>query len=588
MQKMRKFFYISIVLLMSLLVSCSDFLEAEQDNTRDEDIFKETAYFTGPLNYAYDQLPRNFNTDMDVLTDNAVLREQSGNYYRASLGALSPNLNPLGTWAADYEIIRTLNVFLSNCVLDGSTKYRTPVRFFTLATETDYINNINYFYRLKGEAYGLRAYYLFDLLRDFGGRSVDGSMLGVPLVGNQILASTDVLDIPRATFEECVKAIVDDCDSALVVGKLPDLYGKENSGDVVYGSIFRDHISGAAVKALKARVLLYAASPAYNPDHDPAKWEAAAEAAAEAVSAAGGIDAAFSAREEYYFKQINNLNWKNYDVILRGRVSFGNNAFEIANFPPMLYGEAQVNVSQNFVDCFPDKDGYPISESVLYDPASPFTGRDARLALFVGYHGSKIGDYPLDIADGGVDAYRPDAKTSRSGYYLKKTLLETIRLTPGSSQGTTRANILFGLPEVFLNFAEAAVEAWGVSGDPQGNGFTAKDALLRIVNRDAMGQDKYLKNVIGDDRAKFLEYVRLQRRLELAFEGHYYYDLRRWYAGTPDWRNKINVPVYGGRIDKDGSFSTFELETRKYISAYPPIPYSEIYNAGLKQNEGWK
>lgn len=582
--------HIFICFLLGLITASCNFLEPETDNTRDESILDEAAYFCGPLNDVYNNLPDMFNIEMDVMTDNAVKRDMSGDYYRCGVGALSPNLNPIGIWTDGYKNIRTLNIFIDRMVLNDDTEWHTPVRFVELGSEENYKLNMDIFWRLRGEAFALRAYWQLELLRNYAGMTEGGQILGIPLVGNKILDINDDLDIPRSTFEECISAILEDCDSALVNNRLPDLY----TGSGAFASEYRGHVPGVAVKAIRARALLYSASPAYNPSGDLSKWETAAKAAAEAIQAAGGINAAFSTRDEYYFTALDNNDWGKYDVFLRGSVLTGNNAFETDNFPPQLYGNALINISQNYVDAFPDENGYPITESPSYDETDPYAHRDARLALFVGYHGGTIGaaSYVLDISEGGIDSYDPLKKTSRSGYYLKKTLRMAVNLTPGAITNTKRANILYGLPELLLNFAEAANMAWGPSGDPEGYGFTAKDALRRILTRDnkAAGA-QYLDNVIGDDQDRFNEYVRLQRRIELSFEGHYYYDLRRWYAADPDWESKINVPVEGIVITESENgteYKTVELEKRYFESPYQPIPYSEIYNAGLVQNKGWQ
>lgn len=572
---------LSVIGLAAL--TCCDFLDPETDNTRDESILDEAAYFCGPLNNAYASLPTLFNNSMDALTDNAVLRDCSEDYYYYATGALSPNFNPLGNWKSAYNCIRYLNIFLNRMVLNDSTTYKTPVRFTELTDDESFAQNIQIFWRLKGEAWGLRAYWLASLLKNFGGQTDDGQILGVPLVGSRVLTINDDLKIPRATYDECVNAIINDCDSAILVGKLPDKY---TGDDIVYGASMRGRICGAAVKALKARVLLFAASPAYNPTNDLTKWEEAAIAAGEAIQALGGINAAFSTRDEYYFTQVDNSTWKNWDVIFAGRVQSGNSSFERDNYPPQCYGNARINVSQNFVDIFPDSKGYPISESTEYDEENPFANRDPRLALFVGYHGSNINDYTIDIS--GKDTYSLTAHTTRSGYYLKKTLRTTISLEPGHGTSTKRVNILLGLPELLLNYAEAANRAWGVTGDPQGLGFNAKQALARILTRDNKNGTVYLDNVIGTDSDKFDEYVRIQRRIELSFEGHYYYDLRRWYAGESNWEEYLNVPVYGIMINDNSAYEKIYLENRNYHSPWQPIAYSEVYNAELVQNKGWQ
>lgn len=566
--------------------SCSDFLDPEADNTRDGSILDETAYFCGPLNDVYNNLPTLFDVKMDMLTDNAVKRDFLGDYYRCGTGAMSPALNPLDIWTKAYANIRTLNIFLSRMVLDESTEWKTPVRFFQLSTEADYEDNINMFWRLKGEAYVLRAYWMSELLRTYGGEAEDGRILGVPLVGDRILDISDDLNIERAAYDACVEAIVADCDRAINECNLPDVYGKDNPQSRVYGNTIKGHVSGAAAKAIKARVLLYAASPAFNRTGSQEKWERAANAAADAINALGGINVAFASRDEYYFTQISNYDWNKYDVVMRAKILPTNSELETEHFPPGMYGQAQLNVSQNFVDAFPDKYGYPINESSVYNPNLPYAERDPRLTQFVGYDGSAMGSYVLQIAGNGPDAYDPLKRTSRSGYYLKKTLRPTLNLRPGHATTTPRANIIIGLPELFLSFAEAANEAWGPDGADAG--FSAKEALRKILLRGNADGARYMDEQIGSDSGRFRDYVRLQRRLELSFEGHYYYDLRRWYAADDDWQSKINTTVYGVEISEDNGYKRIELEKRHFVSPYPPIPYTEVFNApAIVQNKGW-
>lgn len=565
------------------IASC-DFLEPETDNTRGSEVLDDPAYFCGPLNDAYDNLPSMFNLAMDAMTDNAVIRNFSGEYFSSASGGLSPALNPLGCWSSDYANIRLLNIFLNRMVLNDDHEFKTPIRFFALNNESDYENNMKMFWRLKGEAYALRAWYYFDLLRNYAGEGTDGQMLGVPLVGDKVLDQSQDLNIPRATLSECVKAIVDDCDSALVAGKLPNLY--KGTTDVVYNQSLSPHVSGAAAKAIKAKTLLLYASPAYNKENDDSRWVEAAKAAAEAIKAVGGINTKFFSYEEYYFSKVNNTSITQDNVILKGKWVLGDRTLETNNYPSMLYGNANLNVSQNLVDSFTDTRGYPIAESPSYNPSKPFDNRDARLDLFVGRDGGKIGGYVIDIS--GAERYNPLTCTSRSGYYLKKALnCNQVVCGPSNAvKGTPRACIMIGLPELYLMYAEAANEAWGISSDPENVGFTAKDALKRILVRYNKDGDTYMNAVIGTDKGRFREYVRTQRRIELCFEGHYYYDLRRWYAGEDDWKSKLNVMVYGIKATETG-YDHVKLEKRNFRAAYPPIPYTEVYNAGLVQNKGW-
>jgi hypothetical protein len=287
------------------------------------------------------------------------------------------------------------------------------------------------------------------------------------------------------------------------------------------------------------------------------------------------------------------------DIFFRSVVQSGNRAYENDNYPQSMYGNATTNPSQNYVDAFPDNSGYPIAESAVYKDDDPYANRDPRLALYVAYNGSGMGPgnyHIIESFEGGADAYVPVNKTSRTSYYLKKLLrYGTVSLRPGNLVGTARSYIILGKPELYLNFAEAANEAWGVKQDPHGLGFNAATVLKRIHLRywgNANG-DKYLDNVVNDDVTLFRAYIRNERRLELAFEGHYFYDIRRWInVLTDDYKSLLNTPVYGMEITRaaDGKYSYRRklIETKNYLSPYQPISYMELYNSSnLIQNKGW-
>jgi hypothetical protein len=600
---MMKNRYLSVLwVLMIGLYSCSDFLEPQTDNTMSEEtVFANAAYFSGPLMDAYDALSNNFDIAMDNMTDNSVSRNLSGDYYLSATGALSPDRNPLNNWVNGYRQIRRLNQFLSKMEFNPEAEIPTPVRFYKIATPQDSIDNVREYWRLYGETFFLRAYYYSELLRNFGGATANNELLGIPLVGDRVLEVTDDLKIPRASYADCVKAIVNDCDTAIKY--LPVEY---KGTDRVTGASMNGRASGISARALKARVLLYAASPAFNPVNDVKLWEDAAIAAGEAIrSVEGGfqnlVNAPVSSATEdignaYYFSQLQNKDWNSNgrDLFFRAAVLTGNKLYENENYPPSMYGAALNNPSQNFVDAFPDKNGYPITESSVYDENKPYDNRDPRLALYVAFNGSKMGPgnyYTIESHTSGTDAYSPLRNTSRTSYYLRKLLRpKTVSLIPGATAAATqRTRIILGKPELYLNFAEAANEAWGVTGDPHQFGFTAKAVLEKLHLKYGAG-NQYLNNVIGNDQNKFRDYIRNERRLDLSFEEHRYYDLRRWIPdGKPD---ALNVEIYGSKITKnnDGTFSyeRILLEKRDFKSPWQPIPYMELYNASLVQNAGWE
>ncbi len=589
MKKILK--HIILSLIPALLFGCSEYLDPSLDGSlTEEQVFTNDAYFNGVLNTVYGSIPTEFDYMLDCATDNAVTNDYSSNYFKMGTGALRPNMNPEGNWENAYRQIRRINIFLSKMVLDttGTKPFLTPVRFVKLGTPADSLDNINTFYRMLGEAYFLRAYYEADLLKRYGGRSSSGELLGFPIV-TDILYVEDNLNIPRNTYQECVVQIVSDCDSAKKY--LPVEYTGTNA---VLGATMNGRANGIAAMALKARVLLYAASPANNSVNDKAKWEEAAIAAGDALKAIGGLKD-FPTIDNYYFNQLNNKAYNIRDVIFRGAVQSGNRALESSNYPPSMYGDGVVNPSQNFVDAFPDKSGYPIAQSSLYKLTDPYLNRDPRLNLFVALNGTSMGAsnyHKVETFVGGIDAFNPSTSTSRTGYYLKKLLkYGSVNLVPGQLTGTSRAAIHLGTPELYLNYAEAAFEAWGAKADPKAYGFTAATIIERIHKRYGAGND-YMNQVAVNDGAIFRTLIRNERRLELCFEGHYFWDLRRWESGEN--LSAINVAVRGVTIEKDQTGTLLynmnvQLEKRLFNSVYMPLPYDELFNApALIQNKGWE
>ncbi len=589
---MKNLFKYSILyLILAMGFGCSEYLDPSLDGSlTEEQVFGNDAYFNGVLNTVYSSVPTDYDYMLDCATDNAVTNNYSSDYFKMGTGALRPNMNPESNWANAFRQIRRINQFLGKMVLDktGTKPFLTPVRFVKLGTKNDSIDNINTFYRMLGEAYFLRAYYESDLLKRYGGKSTSGEILGVPIV-TDILYVENNLNLPRNTYQQCVDQIVNDCDSAKKY--LPVEYTGTNA---VLGATMNGRANGIAAMALKARILLYAASPGFNSGNDKTKWEKAAIAAGDALKAIGGLKD-LPTIDNYYFNQLNNKAYNIRDIFFRGNIQSGNRALENSNYPPSMYGNGMVNPSQNFVDAFPDKTGYPIGQSTLYKTTDPYSNRDPRLNLFVALNGTSMGTssyHKIETFEGGVDAYDPSTSTSRSGYYLKKLLkYGSVNLVPGQLTGTARAAIHLGCPELYLNYAEAAFEAWGAKVDPKAYGYTAATVIERIHKRYGSAND-YMNNVAVNNEALFRTFIHNERRLELSFEGHYFWDIRRWEPSEN--LSVINVPVKGVKIVKDptGNLTynmNVQLEKRLFNSIYMPLPYDELYNApALVQNKGWE
>ncbi len=573
---MKKTYYLNfIILFVFVFTSCKDFMDPNLDNYKSEELIERAKNdFMGVLYVTYESLPTRVNFSYEAATDNAVTNNESTAASRAARGGLSAMNNPLGDpWTNNYKAINNLNWYLERMVLDYSNPIPTPVRF-----DIDPRVNMEYFYFTLGEAYFMRAWFQFDLLQKYGGVANDGKAYGFP-ISTTFLETGMNLDLPRNTYEECVERIVTDCDSAIKY--LPVTYSKAE-GLLSEGVISESgHASGAAALALKARTYLYAASPAYNTENDKTKWEKAAQAAMEAINIIGFDD--LMTFSNYFNKsRLNDNAYNNQDMFFRGPIQREVTTYEKENFPPRAgSGGGYINPSQNLVDAFPMQDGYPRTSPSAenpYDPQDVSVNRDPRMDLFIVRTGESFGGITVDTYIGGTDGYGTDVNATRSGYYLQKLLDRSVRIAAGSVITTSFANILLGRPELYLNFAEAVIMATE-DPDSKAYNYSAREVLAKIRNR-ALGNnaDKYLPAVT--DKNEFIELVRNERRIELCFEDHRFWDLRRWSSGLNDME-QINTPAYG-------IYSSQPVEVREYKSPYMPMPYSEMLKTkNMVNNAGW-
>ena len=210
--------------------------------------------------------------------------------------------------------------------------------------------------------------------------------------------------------------------------------------------------------------------------------------------------------------------------------------------PPSLYGNGQVNPTQNLVDAFPMANGYPITDAANsgYDPANPYANRDPRLTRYIVVNGSTLAGKTINTSTNSGDDAVDYLKTStRTGYYLRKLLREDVNTDPTSLQGKKHYSVHIRYTEIFLIYAEAANEAWG----PDGRGshaYSARDVIAAIRNRAKITQpDNYLASISSKDDMR--ELIQNERRLELCFEGFRFWDLRRW-------KKDLTEPARGVRI----------------------------------------
>jgi hypothetical protein len=579
---MKQIFKYLFVLLAGLTISsCENYLEPLDDKpVNDQMLNNDPVFMEGILLHAYKSLPNKYNYNSDAATDNAVSNVKTLNYLMIANGAWSSEYTPFNEYNDNFTEIYYINKFLS---LYENVNWSNDPKL--VAADNVAIAE-GHKKRLKGEAFGLRAYYQYQLLQTSGGIDAGGALLGFPIV-TEVKSASDNYKLPRNTFDDCVKQIVADCDIALqtLPLKYADITGNANYNKA-FGTRFLDRLDARGVNAIKAQTLLLAASPAFNPANNVAKWEAAAVAAAELIKDATNVLPATGLK----FYALASATAYNADVIWANSKT-NRNDFEQENYPPSQNGSGNINPTQNLVDAFPMANGYPISDAASkYDPAKPYTGRDLRFSEYIISDGQTF-NTPINTYVGAdKDGLNNLLTSTRTGYYLKKFMDPVAKYNPatGTWSQSARSFVHFRYTQMFLNYAEAANEAWGPKGDPKGYGFNAQSVLQQIRKRAGIAvADPYLLSDVATDQVKFRELVRNERRIELCFEGSRFWDIRRW-----NLINTMKTTAKGMSITNNAGIKTYsviDVEPRRYsdFMIYPPIPYNEVIKSGLIQNKGW-
>ena len=576
----------ALIASLSVVAGCEDPFNPEENFRMNKDQVKtRPQYAEGLLDYAYTQLPyRTFRFD-EVATDDAVSNQATNSYRAMAGGGWSSLSNAQDLWTVCFRSIMNLNDFLS-IIDDVNWKQSEP--------SVDEAFKL----RLSGEAYALRGIMKYFLLQNHAGMGADGTLLGVPEY-NSFVSSLEDFSAPRQTFAESVKSANDDLDKAIEnlpmdyvdVAEVPAKFNKLNitaeQYNNVFGSGFRQRMSGRIALAYKARLALLAASPRFNESGAADAWETAANANAKVLADLGGLDHfdpkgnIFWLKEQVTDSDLNEGNKTDTDEIIWRREMQDINTWEQDNYAPTVYGHGRINPTQNFVDAFPMKNGYPITEAASgYDPQHPYANRDPRLAQIVVYDMSKEWNQTIHILDGttndGVDATE---YSTRTGYYLRKHLREDVSVQTGKTSTQKHIIPIIRATEIFLNYAEAANEAWGPDGKGS-NGYSAREVIAAIRSRAGITQpDAYLASVTSKEAMRKL--IHNERRIELSFEGARFWDLRRW-------KDDLTEPAKGIRLE-NGVYKTVEVEKREFkpYMIYGPIPFNEVLKFNFVQNQGW-
>jgi len=584
--------------ILALFTNCTNYLDAYPNGDKTvEDIFKYQDMVQGLVGQCYDNMTRNYNDNegvqLDWATDDAVSTSPTQATRRLAVGSLTTGSDPFSTyWTRDYNSIRLVNMFLKD-----RRGYNT--KFIVNPAWDMLVRN-----RLQGEAFAIRAWNHWDLLQKFAGKGLkSGKMMGIPLVLEPIDITKEV-NLTRNTYDECVKQILADCDSAIKY--LPIAHRDflvPNAADRVYaGGRYWGKFDGITMKAVKSNVYLSWASPRFNPTNDVSRWDSAASNAKKVMDFKLTVDNVTNG-----FKPANAVNWfdpNSPEIVFSARKNDNNDAMERMFYPGGFQGNGVIGPTQELVNAFPMANGYPITDSrSLYDPKNPYANRDPRFYSNIFHNGyvtkknnTGVVMYTFEtFVNGGKDAPGVVTTNSLTGYHIKKNVFMGLNWADATVTRTFHTKMHVRWTHMVLNFAEAANKVVGPN-DAAKYGISAKAAMQYLRTRKSYDganlytttNDLYLNEVSGD-AAKFDTFVRDERRIETCFEGRRFNDLQRWSTDL----TSLNKSVHKAEITKnaDGTFTydlTKEAEGRAYKSAYLPIPYVEILRmSNLEQNEGW-
>lgn len=539
----------------ALTVSCTADLEVNENEYHSKEyMFADFGKVKDIMTNAYGYLRAGFDavggTMTECATDDAVYANTPNTIKGFYDGSWSSNNTMDDCWSTLYSAIRACNYLLENC----------PEDFEVAKYLEEYNRNVEQLRNYPWEAKTLRAYFHFELLKRYN--SI--------VIADRTFTAEQVKDLRQTDYASAAAWIAEELEEAAQY--LPETY----SG-TYYSELGR--VTKGFALALRSRVLLYAASPLNNPEGNQEAYLEAAKAARKMLetNAASGtfalVDDSFSGESK--------------GIVFGIRLG-ADNAFERANFPAGYEGgHSGVCPSLNLAEAFDMADGTPFNPAVNADALLDASQRDPRFAKTLLFNGAVFKDQPVETFYGGRNGLPLD-EASPTSFYLRKFLKEATSLAAGNTTSYQHLWPVMRLQEVYLNYAEALFEATGnpsFKGTLGGISFTMSP--LEAVN--AVRKVYTLPDIpAGIDATTFRARLRNERRVELAFEGHRFWDIRRWKEGN------LSTTVYGLEIvrnpDESLTCSKTTVQTRLWDDRmyFYPIPEVELHkNVNLNQNNGW-
>ncbi|MFA6769070.1 MAG: RagB/SusD family nutrient uptake outer membrane protein [Parabacteroides sp.] len=540
---MKKILY--LFLAICTFNSCNVLDMNPLDKISETNVWNDVSLIQLYVNAAYNFIPHQYTNDMfSSKCDEVYCIHNWNNCTNLQEGEMtSDNVtgygNQVNFWASAYSNIRSINIFfdrIESSPIETSTKNQ-----------------------LKGEMQFLRAFIYANLIWRYG---------GVPIVSDLYDLNQDYT-ATRSSYDDCVNYIVKELDEAMAL--LPTKCSSTDLG----------RASGDACKALKARVLLYAASEQNNPTHSKEKWQKAADAT-KAV-----LDAGYSLCDDYQSIFLSN---NNEIIFARFFTQANSNSFMLYSGRNGSNGQDGYCPSQNMVNSYEMTNGQmpflneelPLQINPLsgYDENHPYMNRDPRFEASILHDGSMWAGRETETYHGGMDSPESSVASwnaSKTSYVFKKFIIESIP-PAGSSENPENPWIYFRLGEFYLNYAEIMYEL--------GNEDVAREYLNKIRARKSVSMPPV--TAIG---VELRDKIRHERRIELAFEGHRFFDVRRWKIADQTESKSLLAMNIQKLADGTKTYEQTFLLKRTFLSQHYliPIPRSEINksNGAIEQNLGY-
>ncbi len=547
----KQSFYYNILLLfmLAMISSCTkDVLDkSPTDRFSDDAVWKDKNLIEAYVNQTYRILPTGNTYGAQQLNQAGTdeIYGRGGSQTFINKGEITPSsLGNLNFWTTTttgrnfWLVITNANIYLSNI-------------------ETAPVTDIAMKDQMTGTMKLLRAFAYFKLASFYG---------GVPLI-TKPFGLTDDFMLTRNTYDEIMNFVIKELDEAAAL--LPESYPAAQRGRLTKG----------AALATKSRALLFMASPLNNPSNSLPKWQAAADAAKAVIDM--GI---YSLYPDYkaQFLLANSYNseaiWSRpYNYTLSQETAY----LELSQYPNGYSGFGQVHPYHDMVQSYEMTSGLLPANDPAFNLQNPYVNRDPRFYMTIMYDGAPFKGREVEtFLPGGRDSREGPISSwnaTETGYYLRKFIDENVT-NPGTLIQGNSPWIFFRYAEILLNYAEA-------------NYFLGNEAITRQYINLVRSRPGVNMPPVTESGQALLNRLINERKIELSFEEHRWFDIRRWKIAPV----VMNTPATKIDIRKDltTGVKTYTVQTmyqrgftdKNYLV---PIPQAEIEkNAKLVQNPGY-